>query len=223
MQSMIKRTLGSTGANVASAAYIFLHYSLLVAYIARASGSLASAAGTPMWATAAAFTAAVGGLCFFSSSRVMDIANSSFLGVVILSFLGLVCIAAPGVSLGNLEAGNWEGVIHTLPVVALAFVYQNIVPVVVSSLEGDVGKIRTAMAVGLAVPLVMFVGWEAAILGSVSPGASLIASFLWLLLCCTNQYVIVVVGTLEIQCLAQSCEAIIHRCVVSFEGSCARA
>lgn len=55
--------------------------------------------------------------------------------------------------------------------VALAFVYQNIVPVITTSLEGDVKKIRTAVAIGLAIPLLMFIGWEAAILGCISPGA----------------------------------------------------
>lgn len=55
--------------------------------------------------------------------------------------------------------------------VALAFVYQNVVPVISTSLEGDVKKIRTAVAIGLAIPLLMFVGWEGAILGCIGPGA----------------------------------------------------
>jgi hypothetical protein len=36
VQSMVRRTLGVPGSRVASAAYLFLHYTLLVAYIARA-------------------------------------------------------------------------------------------------------------------------------------------------------------------------------------------
>ena len=171
MQSMVKRTLGSKGAAVSSTAYVFLHYCLLVAYIARGSGAVADAAHQPMWIAAAALVGATGSLCFFSPPKVLDNVNTGLLAIVVLSFLGLVWLAAPGVTLENLERASWPSVVGTLPVVALAFVYQNIVPTIVTSLEGDAGKVRTAMLAGLAVPLLMFVGWEAAILGSIPGGA----------------------------------------------------
>jgi tyrosine-specific transport protein len=171
MQSMVKRTLGSGGAAVASGAYVFLHYVLLVAYIARASGSVANTAHQPMWIAAAAFSVATGGLCYFSTSKVLDKVNTAFLAVLVLAFLGLVGLAVPGVEPDYLSRASWPSVIGTLPVVALAFVYQNIVPVIVSNLEGDIPRTRTAVLAGLAVPLLMFLGWEAAILGSLPPGA----------------------------------------------------
>lgn len=117
MQGMVKRTLGGPGAAIASAAYVFLHYSLLVAYIARAGGSVAEAAHLPMWAAGGGFTLAVGGFCFFSSARFLDTVNTGLLALVILSFLGLVGYAAPSVSVQNLEAANWPGIVDTLPVV----------------------------------------------------------------------------------------------------------
>eukprot|EP00892_Ulva_mutabilis_P010671 jgi/Ulvmu1/7977/UM004_0210.1 len=172
LQSMVKRTLGDTGATVASAAYIFLHYALLVAYISRAGGSIASVAGLPEWVSAAVFTALLGGFCYASSPRLMDVVNIGLLVLVVASFLGLVAVAFPGVHFENLEAASWPSVIETLPVVALAFVYQNVVPVVVTNLEGDVTRVRLAVWTGLAIPLLMFIGWEAAMLGSVVPGSA---------------------------------------------------
>ena len=75
--------------------------------------------------------------------------------------------AGPGVDAASLlEHGDWSAVPATLPVVALAFVYHNIVPVLVNALEADVGKVRTAICAGVAIPWIMFVSWEAAILGS---------------------------------------------------------
>lgn len=171
---MVKRTLGSGGARVASATYIFLHYALLVAYISRAAASISSSTEQPVWLTAAAFSLAFSGLCYASSTRLVDAVNTALLGLVILSFFGLLWVAAPGVSLENLQAGSWPAVVDTLPVVALAFVFQNVIPVVVTNLEGDVGKVRLAVWTGLAIPLLMFVGWEGAMLGSVSPGAACI-------------------------------------------------
>lgn len=173
LQSMVERTLGKGGARFASATYIFLHYSLLVAYISRAGGSIASTTGQPLWLTAAVFASALAGLCYTASPRQLDTANTALLALVILSFLGLLWVALPGVSLENLQAGSWPAVVDTLPVVALAFVFQNVVPVVVTQLEGDVKKVRIAVWTGLAIPLVMFIGWEGAMLGSLAPGMHL--------------------------------------------------
>lgn len=85
---------------------------------------------------------------------------------------GLLVAAAPGVDAGSLlDNGNWSAVPATLPVVALAFVYHNVVPVVVQALDGDAGRVRTAICAGVAIPWLMFMSWEAAILGSQPPAA----------------------------------------------------
>ena len=54
------------------------------------------------------------------------------------------------------------------PVIFLAFVYQNVVPVIVKDLEGDRSKIIKAVIAGTTVPLVMFLAWNAVILGNVA-------------------------------------------------------
>jgi tyrosine-specific transport protein len=85
---------------------------------------------------------------------------------------GLLVAAAPGVDSSSLlEQGNWSAVPATLPVVALAFVYHNVVPVAVQALDADAGRVRTAICAGVAIPWLMFVSWEAAILGSQPPAA----------------------------------------------------
>jgi amino acid permease len=62
---------------------------------------------------------------------------------------GLLVVAAGGVDSGSLTSGgDWSAVPATLPVVALAFVYHNIIPVICTALEGDVAKIRTAVLAG---------------------------------------------------------------------------
>lgn len=57
---------------------------------------------------------------------------------------GLLGVAATDVRPELLAAANWEALPDALPVIALAFVYQNVVPVITTSLEGNVGKIRWA-------------------------------------------------------------------------------
>ena len=62
---------------------------------------------------------------------------------------GLLGVAGSGINAASLvSTGDWSAVPATLPVVALAFVYHNIVPMINTALEGDVTKIRTAVVAG---------------------------------------------------------------------------
>ena len=54
---------------------------------------------------------------------------------MVASFLALLGRAAGGADLGALAAADWGSVPGTLPTIALAFVFQNVVPVIASSLE----------------------------------------------------------------------------------------
>ena len=62
---MAERTLGRTGVAISCATYVFIHYAVLVAYVARAGDILSGASGWPPVVTAAIFTATLGGLCYF--------------------------------------------------------------------------------------------------------------------------------------------------------------
>ncbi|GMH45738.1 hypothetical protein BSKO_13701 [Bryopsis sp. KO-2023] len=167
--SMAERTLGKTGTRVASVTYVFLHYALLVAYISKGGGVVASFLQTPEWVGALAFNVTLGGVCYVANPRILDRINGALVGAVVISFLGLLGVAAGGVHVDALARSNWAAVPDTIPVVALAFVYHNIVPVIATNLEGDVSKVRTAIVGGSLVPLTMFVLWNGAILGSIDP------------------------------------------------------
>jgi amino acid permease len=54
----------------------------------------------------------------------------------------------------------------SVPIIALSFVYQNVVPVLCTDLEGDLPRVRTAIVLGTAIPLGLFLVWDAVILGS---------------------------------------------------------
>lgn len=50
---------------------------------------------------------------------------------------------------------------------------QNVVPVVATNMEGNLGRIRTSIVAGTAIPLVMFLLWNAVILGTMPQEAAL--------------------------------------------------
>uniref|UniRef100_A0A1J3IHZ7 Tyrosine-specific transport protein n=1 Tax=Noccaea caerulescens TaxID=107243 RepID=A0A1J3IHZ7_NOCCA len=164
--SMAKRTLGSVGVQVASWSYILIHYTLLVAYIARSSGILTNFLGIPIWESATLFSLVLGGICYFGSQRFIGATNGVLVFGLIASFAALVAVASGDLHWEALLKANFEAVPMSIPIIALSFVYQNVVPVLCTDLEGDLPKVRTAIVLGTAIPLGLFLVWNAVILGS---------------------------------------------------------
>ncbi|XP_044504843.1 tyrosine-specific transport protein [Mangifera indica] len=166
--SMAKRTLGNVGVQIACWSYIFIHYALLVAYVARSSDILANFLGIPLWECATLFSLSLGGLCYSGSQRIIGAVNGVLVFGIIISFTALVVVASGDLHWDALLKANFEAVPMSVPIIALSFVYQNVVPVLCTNLEGDLSKVRTAIVIGTAVPLGLFLVWNAVILGSIT-------------------------------------------------------
>ena len=173
---MIESTLGLAGARIAGGAYLFLHYALLVAYIAQGGEILVSAAeqlfdvqNVPAWVGTTSFTLVFGGIMYFGRERLVEKLNSAFVAIVIASFLGLLLFGFGQVKGSGLLFQNWSSLPNAVPVMLVALFYHNVIPVVALQLEGDARLIRSSIFVGSAIPLIMFLAWNAVVLGSVSP------------------------------------------------------
>ncbi len=167
--SMAERTLGKVGSNVVRATYLLLHYTLLVAYTSKAGSTISSLVGTDdSMIPSALFTVVIGGLCAGATPRQLDGANNALVLGVVGSFLFLVANVSQSLDVTLLPTAlreeHYDLLVKSLPVVALSFVFQNVVPVICSSLEGDLAKIRTAIIAGVGVPWFMFSVWTFTIL-----------------------------------------------------------
>ena len=157
----------------AYAAYVFIHYALLVAYIARCGEILADDvfANAPVMLNSAScgalYAASLGGFIFAADDARLERFNNALVALVLASFAPLLVLAFGNVDPANYAQGDWSAVPNTVPVIALAFVFHNVVPVTAQALEGDAAKCRTALVAGTAIPLAMFAAWNAALLGSV--------------------------------------------------------
>lgn len=177
--AIVEKTLGKVGARIAGATYLFMHYALLVAYINKGGDILGSAftkiAGLenililPNWVGTITFTILFGGILYLGKERFIQQLNSTFVAIVIISFLGLLLLGSGQVKSNQLLFQNWDAVGSAVSVICVALFYHNVVPVVVTQLEGDIPKIRKSIIIGSAIPLIMFLAWNAVILGSVSP------------------------------------------------------
>ncbi|AFZ25091.1 amino acid permease [Cylindrospermum stagnale PCC 7417] len=181
---VVEKTLGKLGARIAGGAYLFMHYALLVAYITQGGDILISAIAKilgmenvlPTWVGTTTFTLLFGGIMYLGRERFIQKLNSAFVAIVIVSFLGLLLLGGGQVKSAQILFQDWTALGSAVSVMCVALFYQNVVPVVVTQLEGDVHKIRQSIVIGSLIPLIMFLAWNAVILGSVSPDMLKLAS-----------------------------------------------
>ncbi|WVZ66983.1 hypothetical protein U9M48_016130 [Paspalum notatum var. saurae] len=164
--SMTMRTLGTFGVRTACLSYLFIHYALLVAYVARSSDIITNSLGIPLWESATLFSLAFGGICYFGSQRLIGAVNGVLVIGILTSFTSLVVVASGNLQWSSLLETNFAAAPQSIPIIALSFVYQNVVPVLCTNLEGDLSKVRTAIVAGTAIPLALFLVWDGVILGT---------------------------------------------------------
>ncbi|MEH2045967.1 amino acid permease [Nostoc sp.] len=173
---VVEKILGKLGARIAGGAYLFMHYALLVAYITEGGEILGTAAAKvwgmqilPTWVGTMAFTLLFGGIMYLGREKFIEKLNSAFVGIVIVSFLGLLFLGGRHIQSAQLLFQNWSALGSAISVMSVALFFQNVVPLIVTQLEGDARKIRQSIFIGSVIPLIMFLAWNAVILGSVSP------------------------------------------------------
>ena len=174
--AMVEGILGKQEARVTGGAYLFYHYALLVAYMSQGGAILLSAfetvagvpQGLPPWVGTLTFTILFGGILYLGHERLVEKLNNAFVAIVIVSFVGLLLLGVTKVNPTQFLSQDWGAISPAVSVMFVAMFYHNVVPIVTTQLEGDVKKIRCAIAIGSAIPLVMFLAWNAMILGSVT-------------------------------------------------------
>ena len=85
LTSMAERTLGRGGTAAAGAAYVFLHYALLVAYLSRAGDIIGGELGVPPAVSTVGFMAALTSLTYFPSASRLDQVNAVLVAGVVVS------------------------------------------------------------------------------------------------------------------------------------------
>jgi tyrosine-specific transport protein len=180
MLDLYEDSLGPKWSKVGSLAYFGLHYCLLVAYIAQGGANLNAllglgSLGLPSGVPQAVFAALCAVGLFSATPAMVEKVNNAFVLILLAAFLGIVGLGASTADFGSLvDLSNQhpENVLEAFPIIFLSLVYHNIVPTVVNQLEGDRDKITKAIIGGTTLPTLMFLAWNAVVLGNVDSTAS---------------------------------------------------
>ncbi|CAI5484954.1 unnamed protein product [Closterium sp. Yama58-4] len=169
-RTMAEATLGPLGGTIATAAYLFLSFTLMVAYFAKGGEVMSLGTDLPRWLGASGFAVVLGGLIYCGNTRTADLVNRALTAALLGIFAALVCGGSTLADWDQLGFADWSDMSSTLPVIFLALVFHDLVPVLCAYLDADLRKIRTALLVGSSVPLAMFLTWDAIVL-SISPSS----------------------------------------------------
>jgi tyrosine-specific transport protein len=166
--SITERIFGLNTARCIGLLYVAFHYTLLIAYIAEAGGILSEVAGIPRPAGPIIFTLCMGGFIACSSADTVSVLNNCLFIVVVMAFLGLVGMGLGSIHPGNLSYQDYSAVGPTVPILLVALVFHNIIPTICAGLLYHRRSICMAIFIGSCMPLMMFILWNAVILGMVS-------------------------------------------------------
>ena len=170
MISMAKHTLGKPGQVIAWIAYVMLLYGLLCAYISGGTDVFNSLLGligisTPLWLDTLLFTLILGSIVY-SGIAVTDYVNRGLMLVKMASLVILTGLITTHVTQSHLA----EGQIHYLPsavmVMITSFGFATIVPSLRTYFKSDIKKLRKMIILGSFIPLLCYVIWDLAILGT---------------------------------------------------------
>jgi tyrosine-specific transport protein len=170
--TMAQATLGKPGKWLTVLTYMLLLYALISAYISGGASMLQAASlllfksSLPVWANALIFTGLLG-LIVAWSTRALDYANRGlFIGKLLL--LALVFgLFLPQINVTQLLAQHEAKYIWSaLPVVITAFGFHIVIPSLALYLKEDPATLKKVLLFGSLLPLVIYLLWLGALLGT---------------------------------------------------------
>lgn len=166
--SMASNILGPVGKVFTWILYIFLFYSLSIAYVAGGGVFVTYLFGQtiPLWLGSLIFTA-IFGSCVYIGTKVVDRVNFFLMVGLIATFVLFVAAGVAEVKLEYILRSHFKSAIFALPVMFTSFSYQGIVPSLYTYLDRDAKKVKTAILIGTAIPFLSYIIWEFLILGMV--------------------------------------------------------
>lgn len=168
--SIAKKTLGPVGKLLCWILFVFLFYSLGIAYIA-ASGDIVKGIASdflsiqiPTWVGSVVFTLFFG-IVIYLGTRPVDYLNRILMVGLLIAYLLLVILGTRYVRPALLAHSNWKLSFISLPVLVISFGFHNMIPSLAEYLHGDIGRLKKTVIFGSLIPLAIYLIWEAVLLG----------------------------------------------------------
>lgn len=178
LSSLAARYLGRYGQWATGFCMLFLLYALTAAYISGAGELLASSLNQwldwtlPPAAGVLIFTA-IGGTVVCIGTSLVDLFNRFLFSAKIIFLAIMLALLLPHIHQINLlTLPLQQGLaLSAIPVIFTSFGFHGSIPSIVSYLGGDIRKLRRVFIIGSFIPLVAYIFWQLATLGSIDSPA----------------------------------------------------
>ncbi|CAM4465352.1 MAG: Tyrosine-specific transport protein [Legionellaceae bacterium] len=169
--SMAHSTLGKTGSFFAWLCYLLLFYCLLAAYISSGSdiiGNFISKTGwhSPLWLNACLFVLLLG-FIVYKGIQSVDYVNRALMFTKLGAYIALVAVAITYINPQFLNQNNSQYLITSVTVMITSYGFATIVPSLRSYFNDDIKQLRKVILIGSFIPLICYIIWDLAILGSI--------------------------------------------------------
>lgn len=166
--SMAKRTLGKGGLMATWVLYLFLFYSLTIAYMVGGGNLLVELFGNGSSdASRILLFSLVFGCFIVVGKRVVDPINRFFMFGLFAAYFGFVIIGMPTIQPENFKFADWSLAAMALPVTFTSFGFQGTVPTLAAWMHYDKRRLRRSIVIGTTITLVIYIFWQWLFLGIV--------------------------------------------------------
>lgn len=170
--SMASRTLGKIGKCISWSVFLFLFYSIMVAYTSGGGQIVVdffdemTNIALPGWFGNLFFIGLFGVFVYLGTGAVDRFNRVLMLGLI-LSYILLVMNGLKLVDTNLLKHSDWGSIVYVLPAMIISFGFHNMVPTLTTYFNSDAKRLRLTIILGSAIPLVVYLVWEYLILGLV--------------------------------------------------------
>lgn len=166
--SLSTHLLGKKGKIASWFLYLFLFYSLTVAYMAGGGAFVNEVAQNVLTPKMAIFFfVLIFSPIIYIGTHAVDRVNAILMIGIIVSFFGFVAVSSNVVKPQLLTRINWPLSFLALPLIFTSFSYQGIIPSLRNYFHSDSKSVRKAIIFGTFFPLIVYIIWEYLILGIV--------------------------------------------------------
>ncbi|WP_139415147.1 aromatic amino acid transport family protein [Chlamydia abortus] len=171
MLSMAQYTLGDMGKIFMWLLYLFLFYSLLIAYFCEGGNILfrifgCQGFGIP-WIRHVVPLAFAIVICptVMMGTKIIDYCNRFFVFGLVIAFAVFCILGVLALQPGLLLRSSWVRSLDGLSILFLSFGFQNVVPSLYYYMDRNVKDVKKAIVIGSLIPLILYVIWEGLVLG----------------------------------------------------------
>lgn len=165
--SMSAYTLGKLGQSISWSLYLFLFYSLLVAYLAGIGNVFSSLGFSSFSFLGTTAIVLLFSIIIWHGTQKVDIFNRILMTGKIGSYVAMVLVGINYIDKKLLAQSESRYILFSLPLMIISFGFHNMIPTITNYMKGDMARVKKVIILGSTFALVIYIIWDLIVLGIV--------------------------------------------------------